>query len=323
MKKYFLIREQILKKIKNNGGWVNAHCHLDRAFTLTKTNFHLANKSLKEKWFLVDEIKRTSTVSQIYDRMAYATEILANQGVKLIGSFIDIDPIIKDKAMKAAEKLRRTFYPTVKFKFINQVLKGVINKEARRWFDEGVGFVDIIGGLPKKDHPFEEKHLEIILETGKRFKKMVHVHVDQLNDPEEKETELLAKKTIEIGLEGKVVAIHAISLAGQKKTYREKVYQLSQKAKLMFIACPTAWIDHQRSEILMPFHNAITPVDELIRHNLIVALGTDNIADIYKPFSDGDMWLELRLLLEANRFYQIEDLINIAATNGGMVLGYD
>jgi cytosine/adenosine deaminase-related metal-dependent hydrolase len=47
-----------------------------------------------------------------------------------------------------------------------------------------------------------------------------------------------------------------------------------------------------------------------------VALGTDDIADIYKPFSDGDMWTELRFLLEATHLYDIDALTEIATTNG-------
>ncbi len=33
---------------------------------------------------------------------------------------------------------------------------------------------------------------------------------------------------------------------------------------MMMIACPMAWIDSNRKEDLMPFHNALTPADEMI-----------------------------------------------------------
>jgi len=319
--KFLDLRQQIFKKIKEKGGWVNAHCHLDRAFTLTKRNFSLTNAHLHQKWEFVDKIKEESTVSQIYDRMAYALEWMINEGVTAVGSFIDVDEVIKDKAIKAAKKIKDSFKKSIKIKFINQVLKGVIEKKTRYWFDYGAQFVDIIGGLPAKDKGKEEKHLEIILQKAKDLKKMVHVHVDQLNTRKEKETELLAKKTIEGKMEGKVVAIHSISLASHKKQYRQKVYKLCQKAKLMFVSCPTAWIDSRRREELTVSHNAITPVDELVKYNLPVALGTDNIADIYKPFTLPDMWIELRFLLEANHFYKIEKLVEIATVNGLKVLG--
>ena len=59
----------------------------------------------------------------------------------------------------------------------------------------------------------------------------------------------------------------------------------------------------------------------MIPAGLCVALGSDNIADIYKPFSDGDLMTELRMLLESNHFYDAEELVRIATENGRRVLG--
>src|SRR5260370_26058246 len=79
--KFYDIKEEILSKIKKNGGWVNCHAHIDRAFTITKENFKLANKFRHEKWKLNAELRRNSTIFQIYDRMAQATELFLSQGV--------------------------------------------------------------------------------------------------------------------------------------------------------------------------------------------------------------------------------------------------
>ena len=72
---------------------------------------------------------------------------------------------------------------------------------------------------------------------------------------------------------------------------------------------------------MMPFHNALTPVDELLDHDLIVAVGTDNINDVYKPFCNGDMKVELRLLLEGNKIYNSEKLFDISTRNGLVCCG--
>ncbi len=315
-----LLKERILELVNEKGGFVNTHAHLDRAFTVTLDNLHLANATLKEKWYLVDSIKKNSTVYQIYDRMAYALEKMIDQNVQAVGTFIDIDEVIGDKSIKAAELLKQQTSGDIQIKFINQTLKGVIDPQAREWFDLGAEYVDIIGGLPAKDEGHEEKHLDILMETAKRLNKPVHVHVDQLNTAEEKETELLAKKTIEHGMEGRVTAIHSISVAAHKKEYREELYKLMKKAKLNVISCPTAWIDGKRNEVLAPTHNSVTPIDEMIPAGIPVAIGTDNIADILKPFTDGDMWTEVRFLLESCRFYNIDQLVNISTVNGLKVL---
>lgn len=320
--RYFNVKEYVTKKIKENGGWTNCHAHLDRAYTVTKDTFKLyRDMPLSQKWDFVDHVKRESTVEEIYDRMAYAVENMLSQQVTALATFIDVDDVIEDKAIKAATKLREAYKKDITIKYINQVLKGVLEPSARKWFDIGSDFVDIIGGLPGKDKGREEEHLDVLLETAKRKNKLVHVHVDQLNTAKEKETELLAKKTIEHGMQGKVAGIHGISIAAHKKEYRKELYQLMKKADLMMIACPFAWIDNPRTEELTPNHNHLTPVDELIPAGITVGVGTDNISDIYVPHIDGDMWQELRLILAGCRYTDVEQLVNIATVNGRKILG--
>lgn len=316
-----IMKQHLLSQIGSNGGWVNTHAHFDRAFSLDENSAKEIYAPLKKKWEIVDTLKRSSSVEQVFERMAKATELMLQQNVQAFGSFIDVDEAIADKSIQAAEKLRSVYGSKIQMMFMNQTLKGVLDKDARYWFDRGVEFVDIIGGLPAKDAGREAEHLDVLLSTGKRLNKLVHVHVDQFNTDEESETELLANKVIEHGMEGKVTAIHCISLAAHPKAKREQIYELMKKAQLHVISCPIAWIDHPRTERLAPSHNAITPVDEMIPYGIKVAIGTDNINDVYKPFGDGDMWTEIKLLLEACKIYQPDVLADISTTNGLDVLG--
>ncbi len=208
---------------------------------------------------------------------------------------------------------------------MNQSSYGLFNKDkkAREWFEIGADFVDIIGGLLKADQGKEEEHLDILLSTAKKKKKMLHVHIDELNIPEERETELLARKTIEYKMQGKVVGIHGISINARPKLEREKIYDIAQKAGMMFVACPASWLNERRSESLAPIHNPITPVDEMLPYEIPIGIGTDNIADIWMPFNNADMWLDLRVLLEAARIYDINTLVKIATSNGRKVLGIE
>jgi cytosine/creatinine deaminase len=321
MNKQWDLRAKLIKQIKAKGGWVNTHSHLDRAYTITPKMLNLANKHLHDKWLIVDEIKSKSSVSQIYDRMAFGVEEQLKQGVTVLGSFIDVDEVIKDKAMIAANKIKNAYAKDLKLVFINQALKGVLEPKAKMWFDEAISFVDIIGGLPAKDAGREEEHLDVLFEAAKKHNKMLHVHVDQLNTQKEKETELLIKKAQKYKLKNKVVAIHGISLSAHPKKYRQKIYQKMKKAGVMLISCPTAWIDAKRSEERTVTHNSIAPVEELVAAGITVGIGTDNIADVYKPFTDGDMWTELRFLLESCHFYDLDELVKIATSNGRKILG--
>lgn len=321
---FYDIKSIILQKIKENGGWINCHAHIDRAFTITKENFTVANKFRHEKWKLNIELRKNSTVSQIYDRMAAATELLASQGVSVIGTFIDVDSDVKDKSIKAAQKVRDTYKNQVVFKFITMIPKpGIFTEEGIKWFNFGADFGDIIGAILKAEQGRENEYLDIIMKTAKQQKKMIHIHVDELNIPEEKETEMLAKKTIEYNMQGKVVGVHAISLNAQPKEYREKVYKLMKKADLMIVSNPMSWLDARRSETLAPIHNPIAPIDELIPYGITVGIGLDNIADIMMPMNDGIIWNDLKALIYENRLYNIDEAVKIATVNGRKVLGIE
>jgi cytosine/creatinine deaminase len=320
---YFDLKELILKKIKENDGWVNAHAHFDRAYTITPDLFKLVNKKRDQKWLLNGDIRKNSTVDQIYDRIAQALELLIAQGVTATCSFIDVNEEVKDRAIKAAQKAREAYGSQIEIKYINLNPYGIVSTDNRKWFEEGAQFADIVGSNVKTDHPNEDKHIEIVLETAKRLNKMAHLHVDELNDPEENETELLAKKTIEFGMEGKVVGIHGISIGAKPIAKREEIYRLLKKAEMILVANPITWIDGWRSETLSPIHNSITPADELTEFGIPVAIGIDNLYDIFKPMNDGNMWNDLRLLMEANRWFDVEEIVKVATVNGRKAMGIE
>ena len=322
--KYYDPWQILLQNIQNNGGFVNAHAHLDRAYTVTEENLNdTVYNHLFQKWSYVDDFKENATMDIYCKNIMTALSNQKEMGTTTCLSFIDVDSVVGLKALRSA-KISKDYADSIgiDFKIATQTLKGVISPHERVFLDMALstGAVDIIGSLPSVDKGLEGSHLDIVFELAKRYKKRIHVHVDQLNTATEKETELLARKTIKHGYEGMVTAVHSISLACHPIHYRKEVYKMSRDAGLSFIACPTAWIDSRRTEINSPTHNAITPVDELVEQDLIVAIGSDNIHDVYKPYSTGDMKTELKFLLEATHIYDQEVLTKIATENGLRVI---
>ena len=309
--------------IEKNGGFINAHAHFDRAYTATTGDFENdnVNAHLFEKWELVNNFKSNASEERYYNHISEAIYNQIKMGVVAGLSFIDCDSVSEDRALRAALRAKDDWKNKFTLKIACQTLQGVLDPEPKTWFEKYAHHYDIIGGLPKKDLHREAEHIDVLMKTAKKNNQRVHVHVDQLNTPAEKETELLARKTIEHGMEGKVTAVHSISLAAHPKYYRNEVYKIALDAGLSFVSCPTAWIDHCRDDSYTVNHNAITPIDEMVPLGITVAIGSDNICDVYKPFSNGDMMTELRFLLEATHFYDVEKLVEIATVNGKTVLG--
>jgi cytosine/adenosine deaminase-related metal-dependent hydrolase len=310
-----------------NGGFINAHAHFDRAYTVTEENMEkVVNYHLFDKWKFVDNFKKNADTAIYINNMMTALDGQLEQGVVGAMTFVDVDSVCGFKALEAAQEAKKIAAEKgFTLKLCSQALKGVIEPKENRLLRKALemDYLDAIGGLPRADKGCEQPHLDEILFLGKEYGKRVHVHVDQLNNNLEKETELLARRTIHWGMEGRVTAVHGISIAAHEVEYRKEVYRMSRDAGLSFITCPTAWIDSRRSEWLTPTHNAITPVEEMLEHDLVVAIGSDNIQDVYKPFSDGNMYTEVKFLLESLHLYDIKALVKIATKNGRLVIGME
>lgn len=313
------LNDQVLS---SDVGFTNTHSHLDRALTIKKSQLTIAAQmSVQEKWSFVRDVKVNSTTSQIYDRMARVTDRLVGQGVRTIATFIDVDQYAKFKGLEAAFKLRETFVG-IDIVLMNQVLEGLVREEPRRWFEEAAQAVDILGALPEKDVGHEREHIDIVFQTANRFGKMVHAHADQNGVPGERETEIIIEKVREHGMQGRVAIIHGISIAAQPKEYRDWLIPQLAEDRIMAIACPTGWLDRRRKEILAPVHNSFTPIDEMVPQGVVVALGTDNISDIYLPHNNGNMLREIVTLGIGTRFYnEVDELVKISGVNGRIALG--
>ncbi len=311
----------LISKIRQRGGWVNTHAHFDRAYTASPKILLKAHALMEQKWTMVDAMKRASAEEDYAVRIEKAVTGMISQGVSVCGTFIDVDPLTELRALHAALYVKKKYAGKIRLLIINQVLKGVISPRVRQWAYKAIPDVDIIGGLPSRDRPEDKKHLDILFSWAKETGKMVHVHIDQENNPEERDTMMLAKRTITYGLEGRVVAIHAISLAAQNKRVRKETYHVMKEAGLSVIVCPSAALSMKPVAGLSEIHNSIAPVGELLEAGIPVALGTDNIADIYQPLVDGDMYTELRFLAEANRFYDLNALATISSAHGRKALG--
>ena len=319
------VREILEPRIRAAGGWVNAHVHADRAYTISPEMLRISQTcTLQEKWDAIDQFKRESTEVDYYDRFSRFFEEMIKQGCTACGSYVDIDPIVEERAIQGGMRARERFAGDITVKFINQAIKGVIAPEARHWFDVAASLVDIIGGIPMRDEIDHGKGFEainVLLGTAKEQGKLVQLHIDQFDSITEAETELLCTMTRQTGMVNRVSAVHCISVAAHTLHYRERVYAGMKESGLMAVCCPTSWLDTRRSEHLTPRHNAITPVDEMIKAGVIVALGTDNVSDAVLPWSHGDMWTELRILATACHINDFDALVDIATVNGRKVLG--
>ena len=198
-----------------------------------------------------------------------------------------------------------------------QPLEGLETQENIDLFNQAAPHVDFIGCLPSRDKS-PSTHLDIVFSKAKELNKPVEAHLDQCNIPTEKETELFCDFVEKYHYQGKARAIHIISLSCHPLNYQKKIAKRLAALDIGVIVCPSAAVSMtQHSEYSSPIHNSIAPVKVLTDNNVSVALGIDNVEDIFMPFCDGNLVFELRLLAEACRIYDPNTLIKIATNTMG------
>ncbi len=314
-------RAHFLQHVADLGGFACYHAHFDRAYMMTRENLKLAHIDMQKKWDLVRYFKENFTPEDLIMRMSRCLETMIRQGVTACRTHVDADKTVGLMCLEAALEVKKLFAGRIRFQISLQPAQGLLDPESRAFYAKAAERADFLGGLPSRDRPTPEKHLDILMDLAKNLGKGVDVHIDQENNPDENETELLALKTIEHGLEGRVQGIHAISLASKPEHEQDRIFALMKDAGLAVIICPSAALSMKALPKYAPLHNSIAPMPRLLEAGIPVYLGVDNIHDVYMPLVDGDLWYECRTMMEACRFYDTERVASLACDKRGFEVG--
>merc|ERR1711985_172268 len=306
------LRARFLELVRQRGGWSNHHAHFDKAYLISPANLALGFADMEKKWDLYRHLKENYTHADLVERISRGLQTVVDQGAQYCRTMIDADSIVGLKPIHAAVEVKKRFAGKIRFEIGVQPLEGVIDEATRKQYIEACKLADFCGGLPSRDRGQEEKHLDIVMQTAKELNKNVEVHVDQENNPLQNETELLCLKTIEHGMQGRVYGIHSISVSAMDESEQDRIIALCKEADVGIVICPSAALSMKMLPMQAPLHNSIGPFVKLKEAGVRTYLGIDNIADLFMPVVDGDMWTEARMLMETCRFYDLEQVADWA-----------
>jgi len=300
------MRSHFLDLVGKHGGFANHHAHFDKAYLVTLDNLRLSQVDMQKKWELYRYLKENYTHEDLVERISRGVETMIAQGVTYCRTMVDADSTVGLLPVKAAMEVKQRYADQIVFEVGVQPLQGVLDPASYEQYAEACALADYCGGLPSRDRPQVEKHLDLILQLAKKLGKSVDVHVDQENNPLENETELLALKTIEHGMQGRVFGIHAISVGAKDEREQDRIIAKILEADLGIVVCPSAALSMKQLPMAAPLHNSIAPYVKMRDAGVRLFLGVDNVHDLFMPMVDGDIWTECRMLMEACRFYDID-----------------
>ncbi len=300
------LRLHFMEKVESLGGFANHHAHFDKAYLINMENLRMSQVDMQKKWEIYRYLKENYTHDDLIERISRGLEKMIAQGVTYCRTMVDADSTVGLLPVTAAMEVKKLYAGKITFEVGVQPLQGVLDSASFEQYAEACRLADYCGGLPSRDRPRPEAHLDIVLDLARRLGKPVDVHVDQENNPLEDETELLAAKTIEHGMQGRVYAIHAISVSAKDEREQGRIIEKVAEADLGVVVCPGAALSMKPLPMQAPLHNSIAPFSRLREAGVRCYMGVDNIHDLFMPMTDGDIWTECRMLMEACRFYDID-----------------
>ena len=318
------------------GGLIDCHRHIDRHNTLDEEGYGIIadNAPLEKKWEYIDRKKRSCEYTDTMEgRMQDAVHSMVSQGVKACRTYVDVDDIVGLAGLRAALVVKRG---AALQGFFLQVaaypIRGITEKAQRDLFLEAAEQADLIGTLPSRDRrdigdaATVEKNMREYFDIAMRLKKPIDMQIDQKNTPLERESAILvdvARAYRDKGYAHGITATHCISLGAHALAEIKRTRQAFRELGISVVVCPGAAISTRQDRFQMaPIRNAIAPVEELLEGGVTVALGTDNVSDIFMPFCNGDLRAEMTKFADAIRWQgDLSRFADIATTNGRMTLG--
>jgi cytosine/creatinine deaminase len=311
-------------------GFVNIHTHLDKADLLARMKPEQFGKSLQENRELLKSFKLGYTVDEICARAGKVVGQFIENGVTAIRTQVDVDSTCGLKALEALKRLREDSPIDIQICAFPQ--EGVVDERSRANVEAALeGGADLLGGLPLVEKTPEEQaqHIDILFELARKYGVDLEVQVDESNNPEDFMLPLLAEKTIENKWSGRVSATHCISLSAVDDMVATETVKLLIEARMSVIVTPSA---NMITQFRIPEgvhsrpNNSITRVKELLDAQVNVALGTDNIRDVFYPLGNCSILREMHVLAAATRMTRAEDpgnLFDMASVNGAKIMGLE
>lgn len=304
--------------------FVNGHLHLDKVYTL-KMAGEDALKSYNGEGMggAMTGIEQAANFKAAYDEswilpnVRKACDLALKYGNTHIRAFADVDSKARLEGVKALLKAREEYKGRVELQVVAFPQDGVAREPgARELVKQALDLgADVVGGIPWIEFTREDEqdHVDAMCAYAKEYNKPISMLLDDVGDGEERTLEMLCKRSIAMGWQGRVTAQHCRAMELYPENYFRKLTSLLKQAGVGIVSDPHTGPLAAR-------------VKDLLAAGVPVALGQDDIQDAYYPFGENNM-LQIAFLashlLRMLTFDDMELLYDMITTTAARVLGME
>ena len=306
--------------------FVEPHIHLDATQTAGQPNWNQSGTLFEgiERW---PERKSLLSHEDVKSRAWKTLKWQIANGVQHVRTHVDVsDPTLT--ALKAMLEVKREVAPWVDLQIVAFPQEGILSyPNGEALLDQAMAMgADVVGGIPHfeftREYGVESMH--IAFNIARKYNKQIDIHCDEIDDEQSRFVETVAALALKYEMGDKVTASHTTAMHSYNNAYASRLFRLLKLSKIHFVANPLVNIHLQGRFDTYPKRRGVTRVKEMLKNNINVCFGHDDVFDPWYPLGTANMLQVLHMGLHVCQlmgYGQINDGLKLVTENSAKALG--
>ena len=306
--------------------FVEPHIHLDATQTAGQPNWNQSGTLFEgiERWA---ERKSLLSHEDVKSRAWKTLKWQIANGVQYVRTHVDVsDPTLT--ALKAMLEVKKEIAPWVDLQIVAFPQEGILSyPNGEKLLDQAMEMgADVVGGIPHfeftREYGVESMH--IAFDIARKYNKQIDIHCDEIDDEQSRFVETVAALALKYDMGKKVTASHTTAMHSYNNAYASRLFRLLKMSKIHFVANPLVNIHLQGRFDTYPKRRGVTRVKEMLKNNINVCFGHDDVFDPWYPLGTANMLQVLHMGLHVCQlmgYGQINDGLKLVTENSAKALG--
>ena len=306
--------------------FVEPHIHLDATQTAGQPNWNQSGTLFEgiERWA---ERKSLLSHEDVKSRAWKTLKWQIANGVQYVRTHVDVsDPTLT--ALKAMLEVEKEIAPWVDLQIVAFPQEGILSyPNGEKLLDQAMEMgADVVGGIPHfeftREYGVESMH--IAFDIARKYNKQIDIHCDEIDDEQSRFVETVAALALKYDMGEKVTASHTTAMHSYNNAYASRLFRLLKMSKIHFVANPLVNIHLQGRFDTYPKRRGVTRVKEMLKNNINVCFGHDDVFDPWYPLGTANMLQVLHMGLHVCQlmgYGQINDGLKLVTENSAKALG--
>ena len=306
--------------------FVEPHIHLDATQTAGQPNWNQSGTLFEgiERWA---ERKSLLSHEDVKSRAWKTLKWQIANGIQYVRTHVDVsDPTLT--ALKAMLEVKKEIAPWVDLQIVAFPQEGILSyPNGEKLLDQAMEMgADVVGGIPHFEFTREYgvESMNIAFDIARKYNKQIDIHCDEIDDEQSRFVETVAALALKYDMGEKVTASHTTAMHSYNNAYASRLFRLLKMSKIHFVANPLVNIHLQGRFDTYPKRRGVTRVKEMLKNNINVCFGHDDVFDPWYPLGTANMLQVLHMGLHVCQlmgYGQINDGLKLVTENSAKALG--